>query len=156
MSFRKELADEKVGSLPLRDAIAVDGHTVVRAAVALMRSHGLGCTVIVDHHCRPAGIFTEQSVIRMLVQGVCLDTTPVSQFCDPHFFVLRTDDPIEKAWEAVTRSGARFLCVTDKSGELIGLTGQRGLSEYLCDTYSQQVTVQRLGSAPWMLQREGA
>ena len=156
MSFREDLCEEKVSSLPLRDAIAVDPHTVVRAAIALMRSHGLGCAVVVDHHCRPIGVFTEQSVIDMLVEGKCLDTTPVSDCCDHRFFIVKTNDPIEKAWEAVTQHGARFLCVTDKTGQLIGLTGQRGLAEYVCDTFAQQVAVQRLGSTPWMLQREGA
>ncbi len=156
MSFRDELTADKVEALSLRDAIAVDGHTVVRAAVALMRSHGLGCAVIVDLHCRPVGIFTERSVIQMLAEGVCLDTTPVSEFCDLNFHVASTLDPIAKVWDAITHSGARFVCVTDKTGQLIGLTGQRGLSEYLCETYSQEVTVQRLGSTPWMLQREGA
>lgn len=156
MSFREELTADKVEALPLRDAIAVDGHTVVRAAVALMRSHGLGCAVVVDLHCRPVGVFTERSVIQMLAEGVCLDTTPVSEFCDPNFHVASTLEPIAKVWDAITHSGARFVCVTDKTGQLIGLTGQRGLAEYLCETYSREVTVQRLGSTPWMLEREGA
>lgn len=156
MSFQEDLADDSVGALPLRDAIAVDCHTVVRAAIALMRSHDLGCAVIVDHHCRPIGVFTEQSVIRMLMENRCLDTTPVSEFCDPNFFVASTQDPIQKVWDAITDSGVRFVCVTDKTGQLLGLSGQRGMAEYVCETYAQQVTVQRLGSAPWMLQREGA
>jgi predicted transcriptional regulator len=102
------------------------------------------------------GVFTEQSVIRMLAEGAQLDETAVSDYCDPHFFVARASEPIETVWKSVAQSGARFICVTDDDGRLVGLTGQRGLAEYLCDCYAGQVTVQRLGSAPWMLQREGA
>ena len=156
MSFREELSKETVSELPLRDAIAVDQHTVLRAAIALMRQHELGCAVIVDHLCRPTGIFTEQSVIRMLIAEASLDSQPVSDFADPHFFVVKQSDPISKVWDLIVGEAARFVCVIDDEGQLAGLTGQRGLAEYVCDCFASQIAVQRLGSTPWMLQREGA
>ena len=97
-----------------------------------------------------------QSVIRMLVDGASLDCTPVSKFADPNYMVAKRSDPISGVWDAVIHDGIRFVCVTDEEGQLVGLTGQRGLSEYVCDCFANQITVQRLGSAPWMLQREGA
>lgn len=156
MNFKQDLATDRVSSLPLRDAIAIDKHTVIRGAIALMRTHSLGCAIIVDHRCYPTGIFTEQSVIRTLVAGASLDATPVSEYVDPCFCVVRASDPIEEAWNAVIRANARFLCVTNDDGELVGLTGQRGIAEYVCDCFSNQIPVQRLGSTPWMLHREGA
>ena len=156
MGFREDIEQDVVGLLELRDAIAIDEHTILRAAIALMRTHSLGCAIIIDQHFHPTGIFTEQSVIQVLVAGASLDAVPVSAFADPDYFVVRSSDPLLKAWNAVVHSGARFVCVTDDSGRLLGLTGQRGLSEYVCDCYSKQIAVQRLGSAPWMLQREGA
>lgn len=156
MGFREDIEEDMVGSLSLRDAIAVDERTILRAAIALMRSHSLGCAIIIDQHFRPTGLFTEQSVIQVLVSGASLDEVPVSAFADPDFFVARSSDPILKVWNAVVHSGARFVSVTDEAGRLVGVTGQRGLSEYVCDCYSKQISVQRLGSAPWMLQREGA
>ena len=156
MGFREDLSQETVEKLALRDAIAIDEHTILRAALALMRSNSLGCAVIVDQRSCPTGIFTEQSVIRALVAGASLDSVPVSKFTDPDFCVVRTSDPISVAWKAIVGSGARFLCVVDDNGGLVGLSGQRGLAEYVCDCFAKQITVQRLGSAPWMLQREGA
>ncbi|WP_182870833.1 CBS domain-containing protein [Stieleria mannarensis] len=156
MTFEEQLSSEQIRTLPLRDAIAIDEHTVARAAIALMRTHHLGCAVIVDQNCRPTGVFTEQSIIRLLVAGASLDTTPISSYAEPDFSVVRASDPIMTAWKAVVDSGRRFMCVTDDEGYLIGLTGQRGLADYVCDCYAKQITVQRLGSAPWMLQREGA
>jgi CBS domain-containing protein len=156
MAFQEDLLDDKIKSLALRDAIAIDQHTLLRAAIAMMRSHALGCAVIVDQHRHPIGIFTEQSIIRVLVAGVSLDSTPVSDFTDPDFAVVGVDEPIQSAWRAVVDRGIRFLCVTDADGRLVGLSGERGLAEYVCDCFAEQITVQRLGSAPWMLQREGA
>lgn len=156
MTFKEELARETIAELPLRDAIAVDSHTVARAAIALMRSHKLGCAVLVDQSCRPVGIFSEQSVIALLVAGASLDSTPVDAFADREIAVASVSDPILDVWREIVDSGKRFVCVTDDDGQLVGLTGQRGLSEYVCDCFAKQIAVQRLGSAPWMLQREGA
>ena len=156
MSFRQDLEADRVGSLPLREAIIVDPHTVVRAAVAIMRNRSLGCAVIVDHDRRPSGIFTEHSVIEVLVKNASLDESPVFQFSDPNFIAAKVTEPVIRVWEAVQLAAARFVCVTDDKGDVIGITGQRGLAEYLADCFAGQVTVQRLGSTPWMRQREGA
>ena len=156
MSFLNDLETELVQSLPLRDVIAIDPHTIVRAAVAMMRNHGLGCAVIAERGKPPTGIFTEHSVIEVLVRNVSIDECAVSKYADSSFVVVKQTDPILSVWKAVLDQAARFVCVTDEDGHLVGLTGQRGLAEYLCDCYARQVTVQRLGSTPWMREREGA
>jgi len=159
MGFRAELDQEPISNLQLRDAILVYPETVVRAAVALMRSHELGCAVIVENtfpHSVPRGVFTEKSLVDALMANVSLDSRTVGEFADSNFLAVREDEPISRVWNAVQRDGLRFVCVTDRSGKVIGITGQRGLSEYLAESFPQQVVVQRLGSKPWMQQREGA
>jgi signal-transduction protein with cAMP-binding, CBS, and nucleotidyltransferase domain len=156
MSFRQELEQETVAQLPVREAIVVRPFTLVRAAVAVMRARSLGCCVMVDHGRIPSGIFTEHSLLHVLVRGDSLDDSPVCRYADPNFISVRLRDPISCVWEAIQRAGARFVCVTDDDGRLMGLTGQRGLAEYVADCFAQQVAVQRLGSTPWMHAREGA
>lgn len=156
MNFRKDLEEDTVRSLQLRQAILISPHTVVRAAVALMRRESLGCAVIVDHRRVPSGIFTEHSLIGALVKNASLDDCPVCQFADRNFISVGESEPIMRVWQAVQLAAARFVCVTDADGRAIGITGQRGLAEYLTDCFARQVTVQRLGSKPWMQQREGA
>lgn len=156
MSLRDELQGEPVRFLCIRDAIKVHAGTLLRAAIAQMRSKSLGCAVIVDYAGVPLGTFTEQSVIRALKQNVSLDDRPVQEFADSSFCTVKSSDPISRVWDAVQTDEARFVCVTDDDGKLIGVTGQRGLAEYLADCFAKVVTVQRLGSTPWMLQREGA
>ena len=156
MSFRQDLELETIASLELREAIIVNPYTVVRAAVAAMRYRSLGCAVIVDYHRRPAGIFTERSVIDALTKDASLDDSVVYEFADPSFIQAKVTDPIARVWQAVQEAAARFVCVTDTKNNVVGITGQRGLAEYLADCFARQVTVQRLGSTPWMRQREGA
>lgn len=156
MSFREQLEQEPTSSLPIRDAILVHSGTLVRAAIADMRTQGLGCAVIVDYARVPSGIFTEQSVIELIVKNASLDDRPIQDFADNHFVSVKSSDPISRVWDAIQLDGARFVCVTDDDGKLTGITGQRGVAEYVAECFAKQVTVQRLGSTPWMQDREGA
>jgi len=156
MNFQREIAQDTVRSLPLRNVIIVSPSTVLRAAIALMKSQSLGCAVIADPDRIPIGIFSEHSVMDALLQGVSLDATPVSEFSDPDFVTVSHTDPILKVWKAIQRDRARFVCVTNDQGQAMGLTGQRGLAEYTTDCFPRQVAVQRIGSTPWMNEREGA
>lgn len=156
MKFSEDLAIAPVSSLALRDAIEVKPGTVVRAAIAQMRAQSLGCAVIIDFARVPIGIFTEQSVINLLVQNASLDESPVQDFADPSFLVVNRCEPIARVWNAIQHDGIRFVCVTNDDGKLVGITGQRGVAEYLAECFANQVSVQRLGSTPWMQQREGA
>jgi CBS domain-containing protein len=156
ISFRQDLEHEPIRNLPLRDAIVVTPYTLIRAAVAVMRDRSLGCAVIVEHGLIPVGLFTEQSLLKVLTQNASLDERPVRAFADPNFMAFTASEPISKVWDAIQTNGLRFVCVTDDDGRLIGVTGQRGIAEYIAEYFPQQVTVQRLGSTPWMQQREGA
>lgn len=133
VDFSHALSDDRLEQLDLRDAIAVDSHTLARAAIAMMRHHELGCAVIVDDQQRPHGIFTERSVISMLLRGSCLDQTSVSQFTDPLFICMDRRQTVMSAWKTILDTKARFICVTNDDGSLFGVTGQRGLATYLAE-----------------------
>ena len=156
MGFREDLEHDPISSLQLREAIRVRPETVIRAAVAKMSSHSLGCAVIVDDEGNPCGLFTEQSLLGALVNDVSLDDHCVNEFAEASFEVVKTSEPVSRVWEAIRREGRRFVCVIDDDGNVVGVTGTRGVLEYVSEYFPQQVAVQRLGSKPWMEQREGA
>lgn len=156
MNLKEALNEETVGRLPLRKAIAIKPETLIRDAVSEMRTNELGCAVIVDANNHPVGLFTERGVIGALVKGAPLDSTQAQEFAEPSFVNVKTSDTIANVWFAILRDSCRFVSVTDDDGRLVGLTGQRGLAEYVSEYYPRQVMVQRLGEKPWMQQREGA
>ena len=156
MSLRELLDGETVAALPIRSAITSESGTVVRAAVARMRDKRIGCAVVVGPRQKPIGIFTERSLLRVLVQGASLDERPVGDFADFRCAVVAQSDSIAMVWSAIQDDGARFVCVVDGNGRVVGLTGQRGMSEFLSECFPQQVAVQRIGGTPWFQQREGA
>lgn len=156
MAFREELELEPISSLRLRDLIVVHQYTIVRAAVAVMRSHSLGCALIIDPIGKPIGLFTEKSLLAVLMQGASLDRRPVWDYAERDFLSFRKSEPIARVWDAVKQQGVRFIVVTDDEDHPVGMTGQRGIAEYVSDCFPRQTVVQRLGSKPWMQQREGA
>lgn len=157
MVMLKEILDgETVGNLPIREAITVRSGTVVRAAVARMRATNLGCALILNARGFPVGMFTEQSLLDALLKNASLDTSAVGEFADYRCTVVKESDPASCVWDAVEREGHRFVCVTDDTGKVIGLTGQRGLAEFLTEFFPGEVMVQRIGGTPWMQRREGA
>ena len=156
MGLKENLQEEPVRKLPLREVIVVEPATPLRAAIQKMREKQLGCAVMVGQDGKPNGIFTERSVLDALVSGKSLDDHTIGEFADPNFQVVGETEPIDRVWRAILDDGRRFICVTDQNGELVGLTGQRGLAEYVAEHFPQQIMVQRLGSEPAMKQREGA
>lgn len=157
MGIAQSLANEPVARLPLREAIQLTSDTIVRLAVAKMRDKHIGCVVVVDSNQRPLGIFTERSMINLLVSAASLDTTRIGDYLDPDWLVVKQDDSIDCVFRAVQDRDLRFVCVTDPQGKLVGITGQRGLSEFFAEHYPHQVMVQHLyNNKPALAAREGA
>lgn len=156
MDFGQMLARDQVRTLPLRTPPTITAQTPVADAIAKMKEAGLGCAVILDAMHRPVGIFTERSVLAILDEGKALEDCLAGDFPDPNFLTVRGDQPISIVWIAICLEQARFMCVIDDDGTFVGLTGQRGLSEYVSECFPWQVAVQRLGAKPWDVQREGA
>ena len=65
-------------------------------------------------------------------------------------------DPIADVLAALELKNVRFLAVLDEEGRLVGLTGQKGLMEYVADHFPGQVAVQRINCGPFPQEREGA
>jgi CBS domain-containing protein len=157
MGLIENIQRECVRDLPLRDALKVAANVSVQAAVDLMREKQLGCIIVVDDRDIPLGVFTERTVIDLLLQqpGDLADLR-LADHLEVDWFCVRADDPLTKVVRAIHEQGARFFCVTDSEGRAIALTGQKGLMEYIAEHFPQQVMVQRVGGRPGTQTREGA
>ena len=156
MKLKGNLDTETIGRLPLREPVVVEKSTPLGAAVCAMRTRSLGCAVIVDTDRKPLGFFTERSLLDALMQDAPLETSQVGDFHDAGYVEFQQDEPIRAVWDSVEQEGSRFICVVDEAGRLVGLTGQRGLAEYVSEHFPRQVMAQRLGNKPWLEHREGS
>lgn len=157
MGLKENLQTETVSKLPCREAILVPPDMSVRQAAEILQSKKLGCAVVVDPDGKPIGVFTERTLIALLLQQPDnLDNISVRDHLEAEWFCVRDNDPISAVLELVQNRGARFVCELDAQGKAIGLTGQKGLSEYIADHFPAQVMVQRIGGQLGMENREGA
>ena len=157
MGLKENLLTEKVTELPLREAITVSEESTVATVLDRMREKHLGCAVVADAAGKPLGVFTERTLIDLMLKGtVQWETMPVRDCLEKEWFSVPAATPIAEVVGLIREHAARFVCVTDAEGRVVGLTGQKGVSEYIADHFPRQVMVQRLGGKPGLNTREGA
>ena len=158
MSLGKDLREKTISDLALRKAVRVPPDLSVREAVARMQAEKLGCVIVVDADDRPTGMFTENILVRLLIEQDDPLSQVVGDHTSPVWKTARLDDPVVSMLEAMQSEGVRFFCVVDDQGRATGLTGQRGLLEFICEHVPRQVhmPVRRIGRKPFQTRREGA
>ncbi len=157
MGLKENLQSESVSHLPCREAIRIQPDTTVRQAAEIMQAKKLGCAVVVDAEGKPMGVFTERTLIELLLQQPDnLGDLRVRDYLETEWFCVRSSDPIASVMDLIQNRAARFVVELDENGKVVGLTGQKGLSEYIADHFPEQVMVQRIGGQPGMETREGA
>jgi predicted transcriptional regulator len=156
MGLQQDLRKEPVANLALREAILVESSVSVREAVRRMKRKRLGCVIVVSDDGRPEGTCTEEELIHLLVERPQGLDEPVRMHLSAEWAVVGRDDPIARVLEAMQSKNLRFVCVTDREGRAVALTGQKGLMEYIAEHFPRQVMVQRVGGKLAMDEREGA
>ncbi|MCA9240561.1 MAG: CBS domain-containing protein [Planctomycetales bacterium] len=150
------MSAESVDRLDLREPVLCGRLETIRQAVERMRRKHLGCVIALDADGTGLGIFTEGMLTELLCkQGAAvLDEVVSDHLMNPWPHVLKSD-PISRVLEEMQANNTRFIGVLDEAGQVVGLTGQKGLMEYVSEHFPQQVMVQRVGSKP-PSEREGA
>ena len=156
MGLHENIRTERISELPLRQAITVDLASSVREAITEMRQKRLGCAIVVDAEDKPIGMFTESMLGRLLLEGSCQLDELIQVRMAQQISCVKTSDPIVVVLDAMQSRDVRFVCVVNENGRVVGLTGQKGLMEYIAEHFSREVMVQRVGSSPYPHQREGA
>ena len=156
MALKQDLLSEKIAALPLREPLTVRPDQSVGQVVRKMREAGLGVAIVVDEQQKPLGKFTERQLIGLLLDGSRSLDQPVSRCMASVWEIVHRDDPIARVADRMHELDLRFLIVTDSNGHVVGVTGQRGLIEYIVDQFPRAVWTSRLGSHPYIEQREGA
>jgi CBS domain-containing protein len=150
------MSTEPVSRLKLRPALRVRPSTTLRETIEVMRAGRLGCAIVVDDNDRPVGVFTE-AMLRVLMANSALPLgDPVSSHLAKRFAWVKESDPIETVLDGMEAKNVRFVVVVNRSGKLVGLTGQKGLMEYVAEHFPGEVMVQRVGTETCPGHREGA
>jgi len=155
MGLLENTRTEPVRRLSLRQPATVLREATVADAVRAMRKARLGCVVIVDEDHRPVGLFTEAMLRMLLSQSSAVIQEPIAAHLAEQFPCVLASDPIELLLDAMETKNVRFVPVVDDEGRLIGLTGQKGMMEYVAEHFPRVVLGQRVGTRPFPAHREG-
>ena len=156
MGLQENLRNETVEKLEIRKPVTIEPDTSVRETVTEMRQRDLGCAIVIDRDNKAIGVFTESMLTEMMAHHPQTMDEPVEKHMATRVPWVRKTDPIADVLEAMQLKNIRQLCVVDENDRVIGLTGQRGLMEYIAEHFPGEVTVQRIGMPPYLADREGA
>lgn len=156
MGFPENVKKEPVSRLAMREPVTATADETVREAIVKMRDKNLGCVVVVDQDHKPVGLFAESILTQLVAKDTALLENPLKEHLTERWPWVRLTDPIAYVLEAMNEKNVRFICVIDEEGKLVGLTGQKGLMEFVAEHFPEQVMVQRIGNTPYTKAREGA
>jgi CBS domain-containing protein len=156
MGLFENIRSEPVSRLALREPVVVGRDATVRDAITRMREQKLGCAIVVDDERKPIGLFAESRLTQLLRETPAAVYDPIIEHLEPQWPTVELNDPISRVLTALELDNVRFLIVVDDQGRLAGLTGQKGLMEYVAEHFPRQVIVQRIGGNPYPAEREGA
>ena len=158
MGLCENIEHHLVRDLPLRKALVVDPSASVRNAIERMTHNRLGCVVVVSSKGKLLGTFTEGKVVHLLARSPAFLDDPVRDHLSETWISVKTSEPIFLLVYAMMKRRPRFACVTDDAGRVVGLTGQRGILEYIAEHFPKQVqlAMHRAGDKSYFGTREGA
>ena len=121
----------------MRRPATVRPSTRIIDAVKVMNEQGTSSVIVVDDYGRPLGIFTERDLVRVVAEGVSLESE-VGEVMTPNPVTVRIDDPLSLALSKMVEHRIRNLPVVDSEGRLAGLVTARDVTEVL-KRYKEEV-----------------
>ena len=110
----------------LRNVVTTDPKTPIKAAIKTLHKKHIGSLVITDSNHKCIGIFTERDVLRVVAQGVNLDT-PIEEVMTSNVTTIGEEASLEEARRLIVTHAVRHLPVVNSQGELAGLLSVRKL-----------------------------
>jgi CBS domain-containing protein len=110
----------------LRNVVTTDPKTSIKAAIETLYKKHIGSLLITDNDQKCIGIFTERDVIRVVAQGVNLDT-PIEKAMTSNVTTIGEEASLEEARRLIVEHAVRHLPVVNSQGELVGLLSVRKL-----------------------------
>ena len=110
----------------LRNVVTTDPKTPIKAAIKTLHKKHIGSLVITDSNHKCIGIFTERDVLRVVAQGVNLDT-PIEEVMTRNVTTIGEEASLEEARRLIVTHAVRHLPVVNSKGELVGLLSVRKL-----------------------------
>ena len=112
--------------------INVDAAFTVKETAQLMHDKNIG-SVLVEENSEYVGIVTEKDLTRkVLVQGLCPNTSRVSEIMTQPIISLDCHLPVTEANAYMAKKNMRHLAITD-NGKIVGMISVRDLVSFFAN-----------------------
>lgn len=107
---------------PRRDIAYIHPEESIRKCIDLMIELDIGAVVVVDEHKKLLGMVSERDIVRScLHQCVNLETGKVADVVYKDVTILSSNDVVEKAMQAMTKTKRRHVLIRDEGDEFIAI-----------------------------------
>jgi len=135
----EHLIREPIGKSDPRTAVAVNPHTSVEDAIALMKQHRFGC-LLVEADRQLVGIFTERDVLTKVIgNGREPGALTVEEVMTPNPESLTLDDEIAWVLNLMAVGGFRHVPIVDDAGRPVAVFSVKDVVERLVELFPRDV-----------------
>ncbi|MBI2500190.1 MAG: CBS domain-containing protein [Deltaproteobacteria bacterium] len=134
----KVLKETKIQSLSLRKPLCVKGDVTIEKVISLMEQQRNGSALIEEHE-KPVGIFTEQDLLKRVIEPVLSLKTAVQDVMTPAPKTLKFDDSVADAIKVMREGGYRHIPLVDHHGKIQGILSVRELIRHLAEHFPHEV-----------------
>ena len=115
----------KAGELCNRNVVTAEPDMSIAQAAELMRSHHVGCLVVVrenEGRVEPAGIVTDRDiVVELLAKGISIDEVTVGDIMSFALLKVSEDESVFECAQRMRSRGVRRVPVITNNGALAGI-----------------------------------
>ena len=138
--LEQRMIKQPIQALDPPAAIALHRDASLADAVALMRSKGIGCVLVVEDD-RLVGLLTERDLLLKVLGRVSdLDAVPLSRYMTPDPEVLHLEDPIVFALNKMSLGGFRHVPLVDQERRPVGVVSVKLIVQYIVEFFPQEVS----------------
>lgn len=156
MGLKKDILNQPIANLKLRDVAIVNTSATVHDAIIAMRNKKLGTVIITDDADLPLGMFNEKILIPLLVDRPNLLNEPATQHMTTKLSHVTTNDTIAHLVHMMQQHNLRWMLVLDDQGRPIAITGLLGVVTYVVEHFQRLIKVQPMQTKLSIDEREGA
>jgi|GEM_PF-572404 len=128
----------KIEQVMTTGVMTVASDAPISEALGIMAGPGISCVVVADHRI-PLGIVTERDAVRLVAEGVDLETVPVSAAMSSPVMTVTTGTTVYEAALIMKREKIRRVVVVNNEGRIEGIITQSDIIKGLEGHYIESL-----------------
>ena len=132
----RSLLEDPVACLHPTRPVSVELHTSLSDALELMRSHNIGCLLVMEEGGALTGILTERDLLqKVALEAPDLHQCTVEKFMSSAPESSKPDHPLAYAIRRMLVSDIRYLPLIDDAGRPNGIVSSRDIVAYIAERF---------------------